>query len=146
MLPIQPLCYLLFFYYYYINEKCFLKKKKNFWEDHYSVVFFFIISMEELYVVPRVRCVVGMGESHTFRKIIRWGRNLFVGFFHGYHLSSFKNHFVRDLLVWTGSSCTLSFRLCHALSDKETMDVVAPFSSLESPLFLWKVRWERLEP
>ncbi|TYK09969.1 calpain-type cysteine protease DEK1 [Cucumis melo var. makuwa] len=52
-----------------------------------------------------------------------------------YHLSSLKNHFMADFLVWNGNSCSFSFGFRRALSDRETSNVVALISLLESHSF-----------
>lgn len=54
----------------------------------------------------------------TFGKIIGWGRVLsLLLFFSLYHLSSLKNHFVAEFLVWIGSFCSFSFEFRCSLED-----------------------------
>lgn len=52
-----------------------------------------------------------------------------------YHLSSLKNDFVADFLVWFGSYCSFSFGFHRSLSDRETIEVVVHLSLPEGHPF-----------
>ena len=91
-----------------------------------------------------VHCVVGREERHIFRKICGWGSR---GLFHElYHLSSSKNHFVTNLLVWIGSSCMFSLGsvVLFQIGKEQTLRLSFPFLRV---IFLsWAKRFEDFEP
>ena len=77
----------------------------------------------------------GMEERRTFGRIIGWGCPLSRAFSRLYKLSSLKNHFVFDFLVWIGSSYSFSFGFHLPLTDRDTMEAMPLLSVLENHHF-----------
>lgn len=88
----------------------------------------------------------GMGEMYFWEDHWVGEHPLFGAFPRLYNLSSLKNNFVYDFLVWTGSSCSFFFGFhCSSYRQRNDGCDFSSFASRESLFMSWEERCESLE-
>lgn len=78
-----------------------------------------------------VHCIVEWLGYVFLGRSMGWDSPLYFAFPHLYHLSSFENHLVSDILIWSGSSVSFSLSFRHHLSNTETTEAASLLSLLE---------------